>query len=1113
VSAIEAVAGAMDDTGAAAVAPAANKQHWPSQLELEKWLMNTAKDGDPGATFLRKILQMNPAYGSYLASDNELAGIVQLFAKRFRTKILSSDNAVQRLRDDTVGKVLWEPLCEICWRVVGHIFYTLIDLEESENLPLPKEALGQVRMLLNTNVALSKKFNDMRRAYLKELCSHRDRERVLSQRVQAAVASLQEDPVMFYEPLDFVLDECTKKFVCEVIEERLKLDMQVKVEAPPPVKQEVDTAQGDREKAKMAAEMKMLRTQAAKAEAAAEKAQQETRRANAELDAVRKQKDADIEALQKELEVQKHSNRELSKSCEEQANRLASKQPEQIREVVKEKPVYIESPPRSPDNTNTGNNNKKIKELQAEVDELREKIKKLETDKKEQAAQLEKARSDITDLESKPKEAPVAKKPAKKEEEKQERVKVVKDSSADDLRKQLEEQLEVVKQLREANKALEKALQEGKEKPKYRGPKGETQDIDAEIKAAVAKITEQHKKEMQKLGDENDRLREQLDRARLKPEPTPRKEVPEEEPKKQKAPKQVVYVADPGQEDEKWKAKCKELQDQYEEALQDKEQLEHQVRLLLDKIKKIGGAEAVAEIMAEIKLDKIPPRKKRKLKAWERLYEDAKRRIADMQRRRAELEAQEKRLLIHAASRVTDRRSMRVVEHLTHLHKASIAQQKVFQEALTRFHQQTASIGTDNEEEGTSGDEAAGALFEFFSKTVGLGSADNWKPELIAAEFQRLRSENRMLSEEIERLRGEIAFKASGGAGGRDRAGKPKLEFMVSTTSLSKSQLFRAELGRLGTGPLSPSMASLHGRMDTDGSPESGSGSASRTVSPVAAPQAVPSASAPPPAVRKPGVGRRAATPPVSPPPPHPILRSSSSSTFGQSVPWRQVAGGSPTTTAGMTWPPVGDGKRVESPAATGQPPLRTLSSLTRSNTLPSQAPGAEMPWRRGGPAQAAPGCAAGAGDSAFGVSLPPDWVLGRVPSSGTLLEPIPSKSSPRTTDGMPFDPSLSPARRQMQSSPFRQRPPSAPSAPSSSGLRFNSAAALDNGMCDAPSPTTTLGSARSAQQLLPPASRIGAAKDVSSGGYRGVKPKASGLCITALRSQEHLLAMSTKLP
>merc|ERR1711972_825406 len=139
---------------------------------------------------------MNPAYGQYLTADEEIAGIVQLFAKRFHRKILSTEGGWQ-------PAYLYEPLCEMAWRIIGHTMDTITDLQDNETLPVPKEACGQVKMLLQTNVELSKKLNQMRREYLRELTRHRDRQRTLSHNAQAALDALQEAPVMFYEPLSY----------------------------------------------------------------------------------------------------------------------------------------------------------------------------------------------------------------------------------------------------------------------------------------------------------------------------------------------------------------------------------------------------------------------------------------------------------------------------------------------------------------------------------------------------------------------------------------------------------------------------------------------------------------------------------------------------------------------------------------------------------------------------------------------------------------------------------------------------------------------------------------------------------------------------------------------
>lgn len=1117
------------------VADLTDKGEWPAQGELEKWLMNAARDTDASATFLRKVIQMNPSYGAYLATDEDLAGIVQLFAKRFRAKILSHDNAVQKLRDDTLGKLLYEPLCEISWRIIGHVFHIMMDLEDSENLPVPKEALGQIRMLLNTNVTLSKKFNDMRRAYLKELCAHRDRERVISKRAQEALASLQEDPVMFYEPMDFILDEGTKQFICEVIEERIKLDMEPKSEVKAQVEIEPEDGE-DPEKAKMYAEMRKLRTEAAKNEAMAEKAAMECEMARKELEKIKAllgQKDSDIEALKQEVQNLQKQRNELTKRLQQDTGKEV---PETVVEVsrpekVTEKEVVID---------NSAKFEGKMKGMKDEIDKLLEKIKQLEREKKEQAEQLEHAMSKISALENKEPTKIVKQKVKEEKEEVAKKPKPAKDNSSDELRRQLEEQMSINKQLREANKALEKALEESKEKAKYRGPKGQPVDIDAEIEAAIAKITEEHKKELKKLQKENDRLQELLAKERGKPEP-----VSEEEPEKpQKVKTKYVTVEGDGEEAQKWKTKFKDLQEQYDDIEHERDELQNQVRLLLDKLKKYGGEAAVAEAIAECKIKKLPARKKRKKKAWERLYEDAQRRILDMKKRQMEVEKQEKRLLISAASRVVDRKSMRQVENLTHLHKASVATQSMFHDALTKFHRQhmgpSSIMEGEEETEGFTSDEDPGELSNFFQRHGGgvVGSpqaSDSWNPELIAAEFQRLRSENRMLAAEIGRLRAMVPLSAAGG--------DPSF-FGLQSVPLSRNQVQKAEMGMsLGSSIGSIALgygASLSGIMTSETHfRRAGSPARSSSPSPVSTPSAAagrpqlfssqshtPSGSL---SLKKhgregPGRGTREAqhggapsphrspTPPgahsgghrtPTPPPPQPVP-----------MPWRQVAAGQPGLGAlnpAKTWPP-GEMKSAGSPASPGQP-VFGLSPLGRAQSHRELDVGgvpqltAPVPWRR------EPGGNAGSlgGGEPTSLTIPagwspkkpppkahsPDRVLGRVASVGTL-EPI-AKSSPRTRSDPPSDQSASPSRP-------RHVPPAAPAAPPTPApLGLAGTVVLDGSHAGESGAANPM--AKSAPQLALPRASVSSRDPMQD----RVKPKASGLFVTALRSQEHLRSMSGK--
>jgi len=197
------------------------KHGWPPpEKELETWMMNTVKEGDAGARFLRTMLQMNPAYGTYLQTDPDLVSVVAMFSKRIKTKVSQYDTPA-----NIPPTILTQPLCELVWRVVGYVMHSVVELEEEANMPVPKEASGMIRMLLHTNTTLSNKLNESRRTYLKELSEHRDKQRRISKVAAAAVANLTEQPIMFFEPLEYILDETTKDFIRESVVERIKLEM------------------------------------------------------------------------------------------------------------------------------------------------------------------------------------------------------------------------------------------------------------------------------------------------------------------------------------------------------------------------------------------------------------------------------------------------------------------------------------------------------------------------------------------------------------------------------------------------------------------------------------------------------------------------------------------------------------------------------------------------------------------------------------------------------------------------------------------------------------------------------------------------------------------------
>merc|ERR1712048_1273535 len=105
---------------------------------------------------------------------------------------------------------------------------------------------------------LSLQLSDLRRAYLKELSEHRDRQRRLSLKAKKAIESLVEEPVMFYEPLNSLLDQTTKDFITRTVEERMKLEMRVSLQVE---ELDEDTNIGDmrKEAESMQQELKKLR--------------------------------------------------------------------------------------------------------------------------------------------------------------------------------------------------------------------------------------------------------------------------------------------------------------------------------------------------------------------------------------------------------------------------------------------------------------------------------------------------------------------------------------------------------------------------------------------------------------------------------------------------------------------------------------------------------------------------------------------------------------------------------------------------------------------------------------------------------------------------------------
>mmetsp|Transcript_136788 Transcript_136788/g.381299 ORF Transcript_136788/g.381299 Transcript_136788/m.381299 type:complete len:1097 (-) Transcript_136788:189-3479(-) len=1075
-------------------------QSWPAAIELEKWLMNTVKDADAGALFLRRILHMNPAYGQYLASDQDLAGIVQLFAKRFRAKILASENPIR-------PATLYEPLCEVTWRVVGHVLHTIIDLEDNENLPVPKEASGQVKMLLQTNVELSRKLNEMRRAYLRELTLHRDKQRRISENAERALRELEEQPVMFYEPLAFVLDEQTKTFVREVVEEKIKLEQLPGVPAKPPPQSEHtgrETEDLELQLKNALAEMRTLRSTAARDAEAAKRAKELEEKWREEAAQERKHRLEECGELEQQISPLRAELTAMRRRLEA-ANQAKSKEPVEV-------PVAMDDP-------QVGILREQLEKAKKEVQSLNEQIEELERELRKKEKELDAAGEKAV----KSQEKKEVKEP-KKKEPKETVIKEVKDTKAEEeLKAQIEKHMKIEKELRAANRALEQALEEEKAKkvpaarpapapakvepveaPKQPVAKVEApkeKDVDMEIAKAVQSVTAQFETKFQSQEQEIERLKKELAKRAVAATPVPVvqekivEKVVTEVPVAPRLPSKAKGDADAA------------LQERIEELEEENTSLKAQVQVLLEKLKSIGGKEAVAEVMETIKIT-VPMRKKRRKKAYERLYEDALRRIAAIRLRAQQVKELEQRELMNAAKKVRNRRSALQVANLDHLHKAAEATRARFHDALANYHE---SVGTPRDADGSAEAGEAGmgvtlamgttlgAAVDLSDLEAGAESGQDRKrvwgedTEAVFERLEQLMEENNFLRAEVDRLR---LYSPEFGIQGR--------QLMPRRDSVASS--------RGSFASTSPPPALTLGSVGGSG----GAAALGSTASPASAAARRNSSSSPPPPLSRPTFG---------------ALRKSQSQVFSPSSTLQPGAFGP----AGSSQSPSPDEPQhgFGSPGSANSPEpgrgmpgglspaLSTQSAMPWNQRTPSGHLAGSMTlmsgtmpplWRRTGtPGERAarPSGSAGSGGvaaSASGVPAPPagwnnpvppgqalrgpgpDWVPnvpGRVPAT-TSLEPI-RKGGGSTSPRSPSE------RRLLAEDPLRYSTASLPAPQSSKELplEISGSRTLDH----TPGHRTTSASKRRSKRPAPT--------------FIDDPRPMTGFCVTPLRSQEALVSQN----
>lgn len=145
--------------------------------------------------------------------------------ERFAQSLEKTNSDIQQLMAETDSNKVQGVLALLA-RMMWNTLQILWDLEESS---IPKLHTKQkLEVVVDEFRCVQEQLHECRRAYLKELSTLRERLRLyedptLRDAIHNAV--YEEDPVMYYEPLQFVEDEQIKEFVAEVVEEKLKLIM------------------------------------------------------------------------------------------------------------------------------------------------------------------------------------------------------------------------------------------------------------------------------------------------------------------------------------------------------------------------------------------------------------------------------------------------------------------------------------------------------------------------------------------------------------------------------------------------------------------------------------------------------------------------------------------------------------------------------------------------------------------------------------------------------------------------------------------------------------------------------------------------------------------------
>jgi len=616
----------------------AEKRQWPQPPELERWLIGACEAGTHSSMILRGVLRQHPSCIPFMSADEELAGIVKLHAKRVRSKIPTEQGQPPPPGPES----FYQPLCEAIWHALGMMLHTIGDLDGAKKMPTSEEAKGQVRMLLQANATLNSKLNDTRRQYLRELQLYRDKERTIGANTEKAIASLDEaissNPVMFWDPLDAVIDETTKQFVRDTIEERMKLEMQTAFRNNDQNAEVAGQLEALEQKiADMETELKGARREKAAEATRAQKLENQLEmwktkfdEEKAKLDDMQKERD---EAVQKATQFEDENRRHVRKiAFLENGGKDAGEKTAEAQEQIDSQAQQINLLKQQLEDAQKDREAQRLA-LEAQQKEMEEMIK-------DHAEDLEKASENS--LKGAEKQGADKNTPSKIEFENLQ-------ASEKELKKENKEMAKELERLRETLKNCTCGGRGGKDVPTTPGgsvkrdgaSKKELEEIEAQ-KADLEKALGKKDKELEKL-------REKL--AALEGS-------------------RPAVAGDP------------ELQKKYDDLQSAYSVLEEKVARLVEKLKAKCGAEEVEDVMKHIKLDLPPPKKPRKKNAFERLYADAQRRVVDLKKKRESLSKCEDEAIKDFATKIRNRRSIAIVENLSKLQSDSATSSSKFYDAV-----------------------------------------------------------------------------------------------------------------------------------------------------------------------------------------------------------------------------------------------------------------------------------------------------------------------------------------------------------------------------------------------------------------------------------------------